>query len=246
MQGRATVKRLPQYVALAVAVIICVVIAVAFVARQSTDRARAEALATQYAAQASQTPQTEVPVAITVVGDDLSAPAQSGTPVPQWPALLQHDLGQRVVSLTTAGSGYTTRPLTSLFGGTFRARAKQVATTSKVVLIVGGANDQGSTRVQLLRAASDAISSAQARAPKATVVIVGPPSPQAVAPSTLLAVRDTLSTAASRGGARFVDPIAQGWLNPGTGYLAPDDRTLTAKGQQALAARIESVVRPLL
>lgn len=235
-----------QFVVLVAAVIVCVVVAGAFLIRQSGDRAQAEQLAERYATASPQPLATRAPVAVTVIGDDMSSPAQSGTPVPQWPTLMQQDLRQRVVSLSTSGSGYTTRPLTSLFGGTFGARAKQVASSSRVVVIFGGTNDQRATRVQLLRAASDAISSAQRRAPDATVVIVAPVSPEAAAPATLLAVRNALREAAQRGEARFVDPIAQRWLNNRSGYVAEDGRSLTAEGQQALAARIETVVRPLL
>lgn len=235
-----------QFVVLVAAVVVFAAVAGTFLFRQAGDRAEAEQVAERFATSNPEPVASESTIAVTVIGDDMSSPAQSGTPVPQWPALVQQDLQRRVVSLSTSGSGYTTRPLTSLFGGTFRARAKQVAPSSRVVLFVGGSNDQRATRVQLLRAASDAISSAQRRAPDATVVVIAPTSPQSAAPASLLAVRDALREAAIRGGARFVDPIGQAWLMGRSGYIAEDGRSLTAEGQQALAARIEAVVRPLL
>lgn len=231
---------------LVLAGLLVVVSAVALVVKQSDDRAAAAEVARRFATFEPTTVPTMRPVAVTVISDDLAAPASTGTPVPQWPMLVQQDLGQRVVSLTTSGSGYTTRPLTSLFGGTFVARASQAAPSSRVVLIMGGNNDQRATRVQLLRASSEAITAAQQRAPDATIVVVGPASPGRDAPDSLLAVRNALRESATRGEARFVDPIAQGWLNDRTGYLAADERSLTELGQREMATRIDAVLRPLL
>lgn len=235
----------PQHVVLLVVIVVTVVIAGVFASRQADDRAAASESAKRFLLSPSAMP-TQQPVAVTVISDDLAAPAESGIPVTEWPVLVASDLGVRVVSLTTAGSGYTTRPLTSAFGGTFEARAGQVASTSRVVLIFGGANDQRATRVQLLRAASATISDAQRTAPRASVVLIGPASAVNDPPESLLAVRSALREAAGRGGAQFVDPIDQGWLTDGTGYIGADDRSLTAKGERAVAARVETVLRRLL
>lgn len=239
-------KRL-QYAVLAGAMVLCVVIAGVFLAKQSGDRAEAAEVARRFSSESAQPMATAAPVAVTVIGDDLASPAQSGRPVTEWPVLLQRAIPeQRVVSLSTPGSGYTTRPLTSLFGGTFVARAQQVARSSQIVLIMGGTNDQRASRVALLRAASETISNAQQAAPDATIVVVGPPSFDQDPPSSLTAVRNALQEAATRGDARFIDPIAQGWFTSGTGYLATDDRSLTVKGEQTLALRIGDVLEPLL
>lgn len=244
-------KRILLYLPVVLALALCVVLALAVAMKSGAEAREATQDAQRYRSvptlAPTTSPQSDLPV-VSLVSDQLAlAPApKDGVPVVPWTQTVQRVLGVDLISLSSGGSGYTSRPSSSSFGGTFEARAQQVAPDSDVVVLFGGAADVRATRAQLLAAVKRAIVKARAAAPHAKVLVIGPTSSDDTPPSGLLAVRDAIRSAASVGDARFIDPIADGWLTDSKKLIADDGASLTPAGEQVVAHRMEVVLRNVL
>jgi acyl-CoA thioesterase-1 len=180
---------------------------------------------------------------VVVVGDSLST-GHGTSPQQAWPALLRTDpvlAGVQVVNAAENGSGYL-RPGDS--DGTFGTQVDQFVTPQTgVVVFFGSENDLGYATSALGDAASAAITHAEALAPAAKIIVVGPPSYSGDPDPGLLDIRGQLKSAAQGAGAEFVDPIAEGWISDDVeDLIGPDGDHPTVAGQHYLLERIAAVI----
>jgi hypothetical protein len=118
-----------------------------------------------------------------------------------------------------------------------------VTAQTGIVVFFGSENDLGYTPAAVGDAASAAISHAEALAPSAKIIVVGPPSYSGDPGAGLLGIRAQLKSAAQGAGAEFVDPIAEGWISDDADDLiGPDGDHPTVAGQHYLQARIAAVI----
>lgn len=92
------------------------------------------------------------------------------------------------------------------------------------VVVFAGLNDQQAAAGDIGAAASKLYGEIRKASPKAALVVVGPAWPHLTPTPGILAVRDAIKAAAVSAGARFVDPIADGW------FMGADHRLIGADG----------------
>ena len=182
-------------------------------------------------------------VRVVVVGDSLST-GHGTSPQYAWPALIRTDprlAGFQVVNAAENGSGYV-RPGDT--DGTFGSQVDQFVTRDTgVVVFFGSENDLDYDPAAVGAAAFAAITHAEAVAPAAKIIVVGPPSYSTDADQGLLEIRGQLKSAAQGAGAEFVDPIAEGWIsNDVEDLIGPDGDHPTVAGQQYLLEHITAVI----
>jgi len=225
MRTSPSLRRGRRRLALA-AVLLCLVPVAAASGRQPTSKAA-----------------SSPPARVVVVGDSLST-GRGTSPEQAWPVLLRSDpvlAGAQVVNAAENGSGYLS---TGDFDGTFGTQVDQFVTPkTDVVVFFGSENDLGFAAGAVGGAASDAITHAEAIAPAAKIIVVGPPSYSSEPDQGLLDIRAQLKSAAQGAGAEFVDPIAEGWISGDVeDLIGPDGDHPTAAGQYYLLDHIGAVI----
>jgi hypothetical protein len=119
-----------------------------------------------------------------------------------WPFRIGRDAAVRIDRVAT--TGYL-RPSSST---SLTAAARTIPRSSAAVVLVSGTAEAGSSRMEVLTAATTALSAAAARAPKADLIVVGPVADAATPSADLEALRVDLQSAATIAGAAYLDPTA--------------------------------------
>ena len=181
-------------------------------------------------------------IEVDVIGDSLSTGLQ--TPGDPWTARAQRLADERwpnVVYVTEAenGAGYVSR---GEYDDTFGDEVGRVVTSrSNVVLLFGSDNDLG--QPGLSQAVTDTLRLVRARAPRAELIVVGPPAPPARQPPQLTGIRDTLAMTTERVGGRFVDPLSLGWFQGASAAdVAADDEHPNTDGERFLAREMTDIL----
>lgn len=185
---------------------------------------------------------------VVVIGDSLST-GYGTRPELAWPVLLQEDYtnAHRPVHITNAaqnGSGYLS---VGADEETFESEiAGSVTSTTDLVLLFGSENDMGTDPTTLERTAADAFARIKSAAPRAAIVVVGPPSYTDSPEAERLDVRDAIRSAADAAGASFIDPIADQWImGQVENLIGPDGDHPSEAGQRYLAAKMAAIVSSL-
>ncbi|MFP5310832.1 MAG: SGNH/GDSL hydrolase family protein, partial [Actinomycetes bacterium] len=181
----------------------------------------------------------EPAVRVVVVGDSLST-GHGTSPQQAWPALMRTDpgvAGLAVVNAAEDGSGYVSP---GDRGGTFDTEVEDFVTPDTgIVVFFGSENDLGYAPADVGDAALAAMDRAEALAPAARIIVVGPPSYTAEPDPGLVDLNHQLRTAARQAGGEFVDPIAEGWISDDVDDLiGPDGDHPTVLGQHYLLEHI--------
>jgi lysophospholipase L1-like esterase len=136
-------------------------------------------------------------------------------------------LGWMALPSGQSGTGYVAEGIEDWMGP-YGERVDEVADARPdVVVVQGSTNDVGRSIEEIRAAAANLYRELGDRLPEADTIVVGPLAAPAVDAAAVRAVRDALREAASTAGVRFVDPIAEGWLEPSAGLygdgLHPND-----------------------
>lgn len=187
----------------------------------------------------TQPPSAAAPVRVVVVGDSLST-GHGTSPQQAWPALIRKDplgAGLEVVNAAENGSGYLS---TGDLDGTFGTEVENFVTPDTgIVVFFGSENDLGFAPADVGGAALAAMDRAEALAPEAKIIVVGPPSYSATPDPALVDISDQLRAAARQAGGEFVDPIAEGWISDDfDDLIGPDGDHPTVLGQHYLLEHI--------
>jgi acyl-CoA thioesterase I len=179
------------------------------------------------------------PVRVVVVGDSLST-GHGTSPQQAWPALMHKDplgAGLELVNAAENGSGYLS---TGDLDGTFGTEVEDFVTPDTgIVVFFGSENDLGYAPADIGDAALAAMDRAEALAPAAKIIVVGPPSYSAIPDPALVDISDQLRAAARQAGGEFVDPIAEGWISDDfDDLIGPDGDHPTVLGQHYLLEHI--------
>jgi lysophospholipase L1-like esterase len=182
---------------------------------------------------------------VVVIGDSLST-GFGTSPDWAWPTLLENDTANQAHPLqirnaSLNGSGYVT-------GGdgnrTFADEvAEAVTPQANVVVFFGSENDMGADDGDLRQAATAAFARVRATAPKARIIVVGPPCYTDSPEPERLSVRDQDQAAAADAGATFIDPIREQWIvGQADVLIGPDGDHPTEAGQRYLEGKIGSIL----
>ncbi|UUL75675.1 SGNH/GDSL hydrolase family protein [Pseudarthrobacter sp. Fe7] len=184
------------------------------------------------------------PTRIVVVGDSLST-GYGTSPQRAWPALLSADAHFRgsvnIVNAAENGSGYLSQ---GDFDGTFGTQVSTFVTPdTDIVVLFGSENDIGYTPHALHDAATATINAAREAAPKARVIVIGPPSYTPEPEPERLDVRQEIQAAARDTDAQFVDPISEFWISGQVDELiGPDGDHPTEAGQRYLCEHVRRLI----
>ena len=183
---------------------------------------------------------TALPIVALIGEGGLRAPGPTkGTPSVPWQQRTASDLRFRLDDAGSRATGFTSADKTS-----FQHTVSDVPRNASVVIFFAGPADLRASSLNLLKVSTAAVAAARTRAPRARVLIIGPPLTTFRASTGLLRERTTLEQAASITAARFGDPIAGRWLaEPG---LLDASGRLTDAGERAVAVRMQTALAPLL
>lgn len=179
---------------------------------------------------------------VAVVGDsytngtDWGGLGGAGWPAQAWQILAEQ--GRPVVADVAAEgrAGYGVRgDRGSIF---LDLTARAVQPDDRLVVFFGSRNDQPVAVTDVVNQARDAFGLVRATAPSARVLVIGPPWPTADVPVEILRIRDALAAVARSSGARFVDPLAEGWFVGRPDLIAADGVHPTDAGHRYLAEKI--------
>ena len=190
---------------------------------------------------------TEAPLArVAVIGDsytngtDLGGIGAAGWPARAWDILA----GQgKPVSADVAAEGRAGYGVRGDRGSIFwDLTARAVRPDDRLVVFFGSRNDEPVAVTEVVNQARGAFDLAHVIAPKARLLVIGPPWPTADVPAQILRIRDALAVVARSTGARFVDPLAERWFVGRPDLIAVDGVHPTDAGHQYLADRIARLV----
>ncbi|WP_311053610.1 SGNH/GDSL hydrolase family protein [Rhodococcus qingshengii] len=151
-------------------------------------------------------------VPVFLIGDSYTGGSdQGGNDGKGWPRLVNRNLldsgvGINIMDTAVGGAGYVA-PAPK--GETFRQLAGNITSDAKAVVVFGSRNDGGRN---VSAAANELFADIKAKAPDATLLVIGPPWINENVPAPILSIRDQLRTEAAAVGATFVDPVAEGWF----------------------------------
>ncbi|OZC75203.1 hypothetical protein CH251_10535 [Rhodococcus sp. 06-462-5] len=172
-----------------------------------------------------------------VIGDSYTAGSlQGGLKRQNWVQRANIGLNEGAYRFTftsqaSLSTGYTRRgPTGYTFQDLFANTPRPLV---DLVVVFGGGYDRGMDVDTTSRNLYELIRS---RSPEASLVVVGPPSPDPEVPGDILAVRDVLQRNAVAAGATFVDPIAEGWFRgENAKFIGQDGSLPTDEGHQYMA-----------
>ena len=127
----------------------------------------------------------------------------TSTAAATWPWSIGRDSGVRIDRV--AATGY----LDPSSSTSLTAAAATIPTDSAAVVFVSGTAEAGTSRLEVLSAATAALSAASGRAPKAKLIVVGPVASSDVPYAELADLRVDLQSAATIAGAVYVDPSTE-------------------------------------
>jgi len=181
-------------------------------------------------------------VEVDVIGDSLSTGLATGGDA--WTDHAQRLLsGSRptvqFVNAAENGAGYVAK---GQYGDTFLDEIDHtVSPRAQIVLVFGSDNDLGQRG--LAASISLAFERVRALAPRARLIVVGPPAPPAQRVQQLAAIRDALGGATRRAGGRFVDPLTLKWFQDGTrADVAADGEHPNEAGEGYLARQMSAIL----
>lgn len=184
---------------------------------------------------------------VDVIGDSYTGgSAMNSGPDKLWTAVLSKDLDVSVGSFAVGGSGYVQRNPAAGDDSTMVERASRISPDAAVVVFFGSRNDGENTTSRVPAAAAAALQKAREAAPKAKLIVIGPPWVNSNPPSWLQQNSDSIHEAADGVHATWVDPIAADWFPTGTNLIGKDGVHPTDAGDQHLAELIEPVVKKAL
>ena len=185
-------------------------------------------------------------VHVDIIGDSLSTGYK--TPGNTWPGQAQalfpaKHLQAEITNASENGAGYV-QP--GDLGDVFLDLVdRAVNSQSQVVVLFGSDNDTGAPG--LAAGVQRALARVKVLAPQATVIVVGPTSESNDAQGRLADIRQTLAQQAAATGARFVDPVAQGWFQGAASQdLASDLEHPNAAGETYLARHMTAIMAPYI
>jgi lysophospholipase L1-like esterase len=178
---------------------------------------------------------------LTVIGDSYTGGSNMNSgPATLWTTLASRKLNVQFQILAHGGSGYLARGPGS-DTTTFVERAASVSSDAVAVVFFGSRNDPTDS-ARLYEAAFSAYRNASKAAPRAKLIVIGPPWVDEDPSPGLLENRDALKRAAGKAGAVFVDPIADNWFPNGSHLIGSDNVHPTDRGHKRMAERIEPVI----
>jgi lysophospholipase L1-like esterase len=202
--------------------------------------------AADYALASRETPLTRV----AVIGDSYTTGTdEGGQGSKTWTSRAWQQLARQGVQIAPdvaaeGGAGYG---VPGDHGNIFAGLATRVVRPDDaLVVFYGSRNDQPVDPAVMFGVIHDALEVARRVAPKAQLLVIGPPWPTADVPPVVTTIRDVLATVARAEGATFVDPIAERWFVGSPELIGPDGVHPTDAGHAYMANKIAPLINAQL
>ncbi|MDJ0428017.1 SGNH/GDSL hydrolase family protein [Rhodococcus fascians] len=222
---------------IALSALLCVAVVVMVAAAYALPRQEAP----EYTSNYSPPPPTTINyLRVTVLGDSYAA-GMGASSSGAWTRVAARKSCWSVRLEAQADTGYVA-------AGTDRSTAftdprklvDATANNPELILVQGSISDTGKSGVY--EAAKAVYETLKARAPQASIVVIGPTNAPAIGATENYANRDAIQAAAAQTGLTFIDPIALKWL-PDPALYAPDQVNLNGKGHRAYADDVLSALQ---
>jgi len=189
----------------------------------------------------------ETPLArVAVIGDSYTTGTDlGGEGAMAWTSRAWHLLARQGLQVAPdvaaeAGAGYGTP---GDHGSVFQVLAARVIRPDdSLVVFYGSRNDQAVDPAVMSGDIHDALDVARRVAPKAQLLVIGPPWPTADVPPSVTTIRDVLAGEARAEGATFVDPIAEQWFVGSPELIGKDGVHPTDAGHAYMANKIAPLI----
>lgn len=185
-------------------------------------------------------------IEVDVIGDSLSTGV--ATDGEGWISNAQQLVGNaptdvQFVSAAENGAGYVAQ---GEFGDTFRDEVEQIVNRrTQIVLVFGSDNDVSQPGLEASVAST--FQRVHELAPRARLIVVGPPAPPAQQVQQLEGIRDTLEAATRHAGGQFVDPLALRWFQDNAqADVGPDNEHPNEDGEHYLAELMTGILAPTI
>ena len=191
-------------------------------------------------------PLSASPSRVAVIGDSYTTGFRNtGRGAANWNARTWRALAGRGLSVSPdvaaeGGAGYGVRGDHGDLFGDLTSRA--VHPDDALVVFFGSLNDRDVDPGYLRRLVADTVALARRITPSARILVIGPPWPDADVPDEMWRIRDVVSAQAHDIGARFVDPLAEGWFADRPDLIGPDGVHPNDAGQAYLADKIVPLI----
>jgi lysophospholipase L1-like esterase len=197
---------------------------------------------TDYVLTSRETPLTR----IAVIGDSYTTGTpEGGQGSKTWTSRAWQQLTRQGIQLAPdvaaeGGAGYG---VPGDHGNVFAGLANRVIRPDDaLVVFYGSRNDQPVDPALMSGDIHDALEVARRVAPKAQLLVIGPPWPTADVPPVVTNIRDVLANEAHAEGATFVDPIAERWFVGSPELIGPDGVHPTDAGHAYMANKIAPLI----
>lgn len=186
------------------------------------------------------------PSRVAVIGDSYTTGSNEGGQGPNgWAPLVWRMLEGQGFDITPdvaaeGGAGYAVRGNHGSLFGDLTPRA--VRPDDALVVFFGSRNDEHADPNVLAADARNAFALARRTAPRARLLVIGPPWTGADVPRDVLQIRDTLRAQALAAGATFYDPLIAGWFFGTPWLIGGDGVHPTDAGHAFLASRIAPLI----
>jgi lysophospholipase L1-like esterase len=183
---------------------------------------------------------------VAVVGDSYTTGStEGGNGAQGWTALTWQKLARQglAVDPSVAAEGRAGYVVRGYDGNVFSdLTPRAVKADDALVVFFGSRNDQGADPLALAGMTQGAFAMARRLAPRANLLVIGPPWPTADVPPAVLQIRDVLRITASMAGAAFVDPIAERWFVGRPDLIGADGVHPTDAGHAYMAEKIAPLI----
>jgi lysophospholipase L1-like esterase len=183
---------------------------------------------------------------VAVIGDSYTTGTGYGGEGPRawtsraWQQLARQGLPIAPDVAAEGGAGYGTP---GNRGDVFSQLATRVIRPDdSLVVFYGSRNDQNVDPAVMSGVVQDALDVARRVAPKAQLLVIGPPWPTADVPPAVIAIRDVLADEARDEGATFIDPIAERWFVGSPELIGKDGIHPTDAGHAYMANKIAPLI----
>lgn len=185
-------------------------------------------------------------VRVAVVGDSYTTGTDEGGQGSKgWTTRAWQQLARQGVQIAPdvaaeGGAGYG---MPGVHGSVFEGLAARVVRPDdSLVVFYGSRNDQPVDPAMMSGDIHDALEVARRVAPKAQLLVIGPPWPTADVPPAVTFIRDVLAGEARAEGATFIDPIAERWFVGSPELIGPDGVHPTDAGHAYMANKIAPLI----
>jgi lysophospholipase L1-like esterase len=187
---------------------------------------------------------------VAVIGDSYTNGTKiGGRGANSWPALAWGILARQGIQVDAdvaaeGKAGYGVRGDQGNLFSDLTVRA--VKGDDALVVFFGSINDQPVDPMLYPTLVAENLQIVRQVAPRARILVIGPPWPTADPPGQLFAIRDSLRDQAWAAGAVFIDPLAEGWFVGRPDLIGQDGVHPNNAGHQYMAHRIAPLIHDQL